>query len=116
MSLDNTLLLSVQVPFEDWDPIEDFEHATQYETWNHVYDSDATRARTGKWYWSDIDPNLKNEPDLDIDVDSRYRLEAFDLRQTSKRYLSTRSHFIGCGDLKPCCQRGGSPHFNEAFQ
>ena len=23
---------------QDWDPIEDFEHATQYENWNHRYD------------------------------------------------------------------------------
>lgn len=67
--------------FEDWDPIEDFEHATQYETWNHVYDSEETRARTGKWYWGDLDPSLKDEPDLSIDFDSRHRLEAFGLRQ-----------------------------------
>ena len=37
-----TLSLSVPGSFEDWDPIEDFEHATQYETWNHPYDSEAT--------------------------------------------------------------------------
>lgn len=67
--------------FEDWDPIEDFEHATQYETWNHVYDSEATRTRTGKWYWGDLDPSLKDEPDSTIEFESPHRLEAFALRQ-----------------------------------
>ena len=66
--------------FEDWDPIEDFEHATQYENWNHVYDSEETRARTGKWYWDDA-RSFKDEADVNIEFDSPRRLEAFDLRQ-----------------------------------
>lgn len=85
--------------FEDWDPIEDFEHATQYETWNHVYDSDETRARTGKWYWADLDPNLKNEPDLDIDFDSQYRLEAFDLRQKANDTFQLARTILGMAIL-----------------
>lgn len=85
--------------FEDWDPIEDFEHATQYETWNHVYDSEATRKRTGKWYWADIDPNLKNEPDLDIDFDSRHRLEAFDLRQKANDTFQLARTVLGVAIL-----------------
>ena len=85
--------------FEDWDPIEDFEHATQYETWNHVYDSDETRARTGKWYWSDLDPNLKNEPDLDIDFESQYRLEAFDLRQKANDTFQLARTLLGVAIL-----------------
>ena len=85
--------------FEDWDPIEDFEHATQYETWNHVYDSDETRARTGKWYWADLDPNLKNEPDLDIDYDSRHRLEAFDLRQKANDTFQLARTILGVAIL-----------------
>lgn len=67
--------------FEAWDIIEDFEHATQYENWNHVYDSETTRTRTGKWYWKDLDPSLKEVKDTEIEFDSKYRLEAFDLRQ-----------------------------------
>lgn len=85
--------------FEDWDPIEDFEHATQYETWNHVYDSDQTRARTGKWYWEDLDPNLKNEPDLNIDFDSQYRLEAFDLRQKANDTFQLARTMLGVAIL-----------------
>ena len=41
----------------DWND-EDYEHAAQFETWNHVYDSENTRNRTGKWYWKDLDPEL----------------------------------------------------------
>ncbi len=66
--------------FEDWDPVEDFEHATQYENWDHVYDSEETRKRTGKWYWDDARA-FKDEADVDIEFDSPHRLEAFNLRQ-----------------------------------
>ena len=85
--------------FEDWDPIEDFEHATQYETWNHVYDSEATRARTGKWYWDDIDPALKNEKDGDIGFDSPRRLEAFNLRQKANDTFERARFFLGLAIL-----------------
>ncbi len=85
--------------FEDWDPIEDFEHATQYETWNHVYDSEETRKRTGKWYWVDLDPGLKNEPDLDIDFDSHHRLEAFELRQKANDTFERAKLFLGMAIL-----------------
>ena len=85
--------------FEDWDPIEDFEHATQYETWNHVYDSEETRRRTGKWYWEDLEPGLKNEPDLDIDFDSRHRLEAFDLRQKANDTFQLARTVLGVAIL-----------------
>ena len=85
--------------FEDWDLIEDFEHATQYETWNHVYDSEETRARTGKWYWADLDPNLKSEPDLEIGFDSRHRLEAFDLRQKANDTFQLARTILGVAIL-----------------
>ena len=81
--------------FENWDPIEDFEHATQYENWNHVYDSEATRDRTGKWYWKDLDPTLKNEKDTEIEFDSKYRLEAFDLREEANDTFQTARTVLG---------------------
>ena len=102
MSSDKTLLFIGPGSFEDWDPIEDFEHATQYETWNHVYDSEETRTRTGKWYWADLDPNLKNEPDLDIGFDSRHSAGSLRLTAKRQRHLSTRSHNFRRGDFKPC--------------
>ena len=80
--------------FEDWDPVEDFEHATQYENWNHVYDSEETRARTGKWYWNDARA-FKDEPDVDIEFDSRHRLEAFELRQKANDTFQRARTFLG---------------------
>lgn len=84
--------------FDNWDLVEDFEHATQYENWNHVYDSDATRARTGKWYWEDARP-FKDEADIAIDFDSRYRLEAFDLRQQANDRFEFARTFLGLAIL-----------------
>ena len=88
--------------FEDWDPIEDFEHATQYETWNHDYDSEATRARTGKWYWADLNPDLKNENHRDLEereLGSKYRLEAFELRQKANDTFERAKFFLGLAIL-----------------
>ena len=81
--------------FENWDPIEDFEHATQYENWNHAYDSETTRNRTGKWYWKDIDPSLKEEKDTSIEFDSKYRLEAYDLRQKANNTFQQARTVLG---------------------
>ncbi len=81
--------------FENWDPIEDFEHATQYETWNHVYDSEETRARTGKWYWKDLDPTRKDEEDINIEFDSKHRLQAFELRQEANDTFERAKTVLG---------------------
>ena len=88
--------------FEDWDPIEDFEHATQYETWNHRYDSEATRNRTGKWYWADLNPDLKNEKHTDLEergLGSKYRLDAFDLREKANDTFERAKFFLGLAIL-----------------
>ncbi len=84
--------------FEDWDPIEDFEHATQYENWNHVYDSEETRKRTGKWYWNDA-KSFKDEADVDIEFDSPHRLEAFDLRQKANDTFQLARTVLGVAIL-----------------
>ena len=84
--------------FEDWDPIEDFEHATQYENWNHVYDSEETRKRTGRWYWDDA-RSFKDEADVDIEFDSPHRLEAFDLRQQANDTFQLARTVLGVAIL-----------------
>ena len=81
--------------FEAWDLIEDFEHASQYENWNHVYDSDVTRVRTGKWYWKDLDPSLKDEKDTAIEFDSKHRLEAYDLRKKANDTFQSARTVLG---------------------
>ena len=88
--------------FEDWDPIEDFEHATQYETWNHDYDTEETQKRTGKWYWQDIDPDLKNERHRDLEkrgITSKYRQESFDLREQANDTFERAKFFLGLAIL-----------------
>ena len=80
--------------FIDWND-EDFEHASQYENWNHVYDSDVTRVRTGKWYWKDIDPSLKDEKDTEIKFDSKHRLEAYDLRKKANDTFQSARTVLG---------------------
>lgn len=88
--------------FEKWDPIEDFEHATQYETWNHDYDTEETQKRTGKWYWKDIDPNLKDERHRDLEkrgITSNYRLEAFELREKANDTFERAKFFLGLAIL-----------------
>ena len=81
--------------FEEWDEIEDYEHATQYENWNHVYDSEATRNRTGKWYWKDLDPSLKDAKDTSIEFDSKHRLRAYDLRQEANDTFENARTVLG---------------------
>ena len=80
--------------FIDWND-EDFEHASQYENWNHVYDSDETRVRTGKWYWKDLDPSLKDEKDTAIEFDSKHRLEAYDLRKKANDTFQSARTVLG---------------------
>ena len=84
--------------FIDWND-EDFEHAAQYENWNHVYDSDETRMRTGKWYWKDLDPSLKDEKNEDIqkklNINSKHRLEAEGLRQKANDTFQSARNVLG---------------------
>ena len=78
--------------------IEDYEHATDYETWDHRYDSEATQKRTGKWYWGDLDPDLKNENSQDLKdrgIISKYRLGALDLREKANDTRKSAIHFLG---------------------
>ena len=94
--------------FEDWDPIEDFEHASQYETWYNPYSDDKSPAgrktleRTGKWYWEDLDPSLKNERHGDLEereIGSKYRLEAFELREKANDTFERAKFFLGLAIL-----------------
>ena len=88
--------------FEDWDPVEDFEHAARFETWNHDYDTEETRKRTGKWYWGDLNPDLKDENHRDLeerDLGSKYRLEAFNLKEKANDTFERAKFFLGMAIL-----------------
>ena len=79
---------------QDWDPIEDFEHATQYENWNHEYDSEATRARTGKWYWKREGDAFKERLAKEVPA-SEARLEAFQTRMDANDKFQLAKTFLG---------------------
>ena len=83
---------------QHWDPIEDFEHATQYENWNHEYDSEATRARTGKWYWKREGNAFKDRPAKDV-PDSEARLEAYQMRMDANDKFQLAKTFLGIAIL-----------------
>ena len=83
---------------QDWDPIEDFEHATQYENWNHRYDSEATRARTGKWYWKRDGDAFKDRPADEVPA-SEARLEAFETRMDANDKFQLAKTFLGIAIL-----------------
>lgn len=83
---------------QDWDPIEDFEHATQYENWNHRYDSEPTRARTGKWYWKRDGDAFKDRPADEVPA-SEARLEAFETRMDANDKFQLAKTFLGIAIL-----------------
>jgi len=68
--------------FEDWDPIEDYEHATLFNNWHNVYTDDNGKPleRTGKWYWSDR-VAFKDEKDEGNKGDSALRKDALKMRE-----------------------------------
>ena len=77
-----------------WDPIEDFEHATQYENWNHPYDSEATRARTGKWHWKRDGEAFTDRLAKEVPASER-RLEAFEMRMDANDKFQLAKTFLG---------------------
>ena len=83
---------------QDWDPIEDFEHATQYENWDHAYDSETTRARTGKWHWKREGDAFTDRPAKDVPA-SEERLEAFQMRMDANDKFQLAKTFLGIAIL-----------------
>ena len=83
---------------DHWDEIEDFEHATQYENWDHDYDSETTRARTGKWHWKREGDAFIDRPARDVPA-SKVRLEAYDLRMDANDKFQLAKTFLGIAIL-----------------
>ena len=83
---------------QDWDPIEDYEHATQYENWDHAYDSETTRARTGKWHWKREGDAFTDRPAKDVPA-SEERLEAFQMRMDANDKFQLGKTFLGIAIL-----------------
>lgn len=94
----NNIVFEGPTRIDNWDPIEDFEHATQYENWNHPYDSETTRARTGKWYWKRDGEAFKDHPAKEVPA-SEARLEAFEMRMDANDKFQLAKTFLGIAIL-----------------
>lgn len=81
--------------FEEWDPVEDYEHATLFDNWHNVYTDDNGKPleRTGKWYWSDR-AAFKDETRKDKD-DSPLRMEALKLREDANDKFELARTLLG---------------------
>lgn len=101
-----------------WDEIEDFEHATQYENWDHEYDSETTRERTGKWHWKREGDAFIDRPAKEVPA-SAARLEAYDLREeandkfhVAKTFLQIAilNHVVSAVDARIAAKRYNKKH------
>ncbi len=81
--------------FEEWDEVEDFEHATLFDNWHNVYTEDNGQPldRTGKWYWEDR-AAFKDE-DREGKDDSPGRLNALRLREDANDKFELARTFLG---------------------
>jgi hypothetical protein len=72
---------------KDW-TLEDYEHATQSNTWHYVYTESNGQpiARIGKFYWKDLPENWADLSQEEIDkLVSKYRAEAYSDRGSANK-------------------------------
>ena len=84
--------------FNDWDPIEDYEHATLFDNWHNVYtdNNGEPLERVGKWYWEDRKAFKDEERKLH---DSSQRKVALDLRLDANDKFQLAKTFLGIAIL-----------------
>ena len=76
-----------------WDPIEDFEHATLFDNWHNVYtdNNGEPLERVGKWYWKDRkafkDEEREKHDSPQREVAKKLRMDANDKFQMAKTFL-----------------------------
>jgi hypothetical protein len=80
--------------FDDWDPIEDFEHATLFDNWRNVYtdDNGEPLERVGEWYWKD---RAAFKDETRTVHDSPQRQVALGLREDSNDKFQLARTFLG---------------------
>lgn len=94
--------------FDDWDPIEDFEHATLFDNWHNVYtdNNGEPLERVGKWYWEDRkafkDENRKTHDSPQRKVAYELRMDANDKFQRAKTFLGIAilNHVVSAIDAR----------------
>ena len=92
----------------DWDPIEDFEHATLFDNWHNVYtdNNGEPLERVGKWYWEDrkaFKDETREKPDSpQREVALELRMEANDKFQLAKTFLGIAilNHVVSAVDAR----------------
>ena len=85
--------------FDNWDPIEDYEHATQFDNWRNIYMMDGTGEpldRVGKWYWEDRKAFKDEEREKH---DSPLREVAFQMRMDANDKFQLAKTFLGIAIL-----------------
>ena len=84
--------------FDDWDPIEDFEHATLFDNWHNVYtdNNGEPLERVGKWYWEDRKAFKDDERKIH---DSPQRIVALDMRMDANDKFQLAKTFLGIAIL-----------------
>ena len=83
-----------------WDPIEDYEHATLFDNWHNIYTEDGSGEpldRVGVWYWTDRQA-FKDE-DREGKHDSPQRLIARGLREEANDKFERARTFMGIAIL-----------------
>ena len=104
--------------FDDWDPIEDFEHATLFDNWHNVYtdNNGEPLERVGKWYWEDRkafkDDNRKihDSPQRKVALDMR--MDANDKFQLAKTFLGIAilNHVVSAIDARIAAKSYNKKH------
>ena len=104
----NHVIFEGPTKFDDWDPIEDFEHATLYDNWHNVYtdNNGEPLERVGKWYWEDRkafkDENRKTHDSPQRKVAYELRMDANDKFQAAKTFLGIAilNHVVSAIDAR----------------
>ena len=80
--------------FDDWDTIEDFEHATLFDNWHNVYTDNNGQPldRVGQWYWDD---RAAFKDDTRTTHDSSNREVALSLREDANDKFQLARTFLG---------------------
>ncbi len=105
--------------FDDWDPIEDYEHATQFDNWRNIYMMDGNGEpleRVGKWYWADRvtykDEERKKHDSPLREAAFQMRMDANDKFQLAKTFLGIAilNHVISAVDARIAAKSFNKKH------
>ena len=105
--------------FDAWDPIEDYEHATQFDNWRNIYmmeNNGEPLERVGKWYWEDRkafkDEERKTHNSPQREVAFQLRMDANDKFQLAKTFLGIAilNHVVSAIDARIAAKSYNKKH------